>query len=148
VNWQTYSGQGFELEHPGNWMFGGPDGMECVALYYFYPSSLKLISFSACWRDAVGGDMLTFEETYQRFREAFIEDARISSQMINGIQVEVIQYKSSKSNGLYRLTASQGTIALWQRESRGWALVDEGNQYQENQLFERILASFKFHEDQ
>jgi hypothetical protein len=148
ADWQTHSGQGFELEYPGDWAFFGPDGIECAALYYFYPSSLKLVSFSACWQDAVGGNLLTFEETYERFREAFIEDALIATQTIDGIQVEVIQYRSSKSNGIYGLTASQGTVALWRRENTGWALVDEENQYQENQLFDRILASFKFHDEQ
>jgi hypothetical protein len=136
------------LEYPGDWAFFGPDGIECAALYHFYPSSLKLLSFSACWQDAVGGNQLTFSETYERFREAFIEDALISPKTINGIQIEVIQYRSSKSNGIYVLAASQGTVALWRRESTGWALVDEENQYQENQLFDRILASFKFHEEQ
>ena len=146
--WQTHSSQGFELEYPGDWAFFGPDGIECAALYHFYPSSLKLVSFSACWQDAVGGNRLTFAEMYERFREAFIEDALISPKTINEIQVEVIQYRSSKSNGIYMLIAPQGTVALWQRESTGWAFVDGENQYQENQLFDRILASFKFHEEQ
>ena len=146
VAWQTHSGQGFELEYPGDWAFVGPDGIECAALYHFYPSFLKLISFSACWQDAVGGNLLTFEETYARFREGFTEDALISPKTINGIQVEIIQYRNSKSNGIYALTASQGTVALWQKDGTGWALIDEENHYQENQLFDQILASFNFHE--
>ncbi|RMG93282.1 MAG: hypothetical protein D6706_15655, partial [Chloroflexi bacterium] len=147
TGWQVHSRQGFELELPGDWVLVGPDGIECAALYQFYPSSIKLINFSACWQDTVGDNLLTFAETYERFREAFIEGALISSKTINGIQVEVIQYRNSKSNGIYVLTASHGTVALWQWEGTGWALIDEGNQYQENQVFGRILASFKFHEE-
>ncbi|MCP4418970.1 MAG: hypothetical protein GY805_20330 [Chloroflexi bacterium] len=92
--------------------------------------------------------MLSFAETYDRFREGFIDDALISANLINGIEVEIIQYTSIKDNGIYLLTAPQGTVALWQNEGRGWALIDEENQNQENGRFDRILMSFNFHGNQ
>ncbi|MCP4421361.1 MAG: hypothetical protein GY805_32520 [Chloroflexi bacterium] len=100
VAWKTHSGQGFALDYPGDWGFVGPDGIECTGLYHFFPSSLELISFSACWEDHVGGNMLSFAETYDRFREGLIDDALISTNLINEIEVEIIQYTSIKDNGI------------------------------------------------
>jgi hypothetical protein len=148
TEWQTHRGQGFELEYPKGWAFFGPNGIECAALYEFFPSSLKLIRFSACWEDHVGGNQLTFAETYDRFREGFIEDALTSSTTINGVPVEIIAYESSQSNGIYRLGTSHGTVALWQQEMAGWAFIDEENQYQQNHIFDRILESFRFYTEE
>ncbi len=148
VEWKTHIGSGFELEYPGDWAFVGPDGFECTGLYHFFPSSLELMSFSACWEDHVGGNMLTFAKTFERFRNGFIDDALISSQTINEIQVETIQYNSVTDNGIYIMTSPQGTLSLWQNGDRGWALIDQGNQHQEDGRFDQILASFKFDENQ
>ena len=147
AEWQSYSGQGFRLEYPADWAFVGPNGIECAAIYHFFPSTIKLITFSACWEDHVGGDTLTFEETYERFREAFVADAHVSERTINGLEVEVIQYASSGNNWIYVLDAPSGTLALWRRGNTGWALIDEGDLYQQNGIFDRILASFRFSEE-
>ncbi len=118
-------------------------GIECAEVYQF--TSLKLIVFGACWQDYVGGKQLTFQETYKRFKEAFLVISMVWSKQINDIQVDLFQYDQPPgNNGIYTMTTSRGTVALWQRGERGYAPMDEDNQHQSDGVFEGMLGSFRF----
>lgn len=140
--WKTYQNQehGILLMYPNEWQTSSGD-IDCASVNEF--DSLKLIVFSTCAADNLGGETLTVEETFSRFKNAFLENGTSSSTNISDINVEVINYIDPGENGIYALTSNEGTVALWQGTNFSYALLDEDNQHQGNGYFNDILNSLK-----
>ncbi|EKE14161.1 MAG: hypothetical protein ACD_12C00650G0001 [uncultured bacterium] len=144
--WKTYRNQehGLLFMYPNEWKTTSGD-IECASVNEF--DSLKLIVFSTCWQAEVGGPMLSFQETFSRFRNAFLEKGESNSKTINDINVETIIYSEPGDNGIYSLTSQEGTIALWQGKNYNYALLDENNQHQTDGYFDDVLASLNLDDD-
>ena len=141
-NWKNYSNQdnNFSLQYPATWTTQDGD-IECASVYEF--DTLKLIVFGVCWKDSVGGEQLSFSETYNKFKAGFTENAEINTETINNISMEIIKYSAIADNGIYTIYDETGTLALWQKDSKGFTLVDEGNKHQEDGTFDEILESIE-----
>ncbi|MCZ7568673.1 MAG: hypothetical protein M5U01_08780 [Ardenticatenaceae bacterium] len=135
----------FELQHPREWEVRG-GGIDFADIFQLGP--LKLLIFSAIPRGDLGGSTLTPEETFARFRNSLIEGATITETLINGFRVDIIRYSHRTDHAVYTEIAAPGTVALWQRGEWSYALIDEGDQLQQNGGFDRVLQSFQFVDSQ
>jgi hypothetical protein len=143
TGWETYHddriGGVFDLNHPPGWMVLSKK-TECGAVYEL--DSLQLVLFDACWANAAEDGQLTFFETYRRFRNAFAGEVAVTKRNVNGLGVEVVQYGEAGNNGILPLDPGPGTVAMWQIGERGFALVDQGNQHLQDEIYDGILGSF------
>jgi hypothetical protein len=93
--------------------------------------------------------MLSLSQTYQRFKGAYIQDAKVEQLELKTFTAEIIRYQLSGDNGIVTGVERPGTLALWQADcglSTGkcnFALFDELNQHQADSVFEAVLASFR-----
>lgn len=153
----------FSMKYPKDWVVTD-GGIECAQVFDFAPASapespIKLLIFSSCWKDEVGGERLSFEETYRRFDDSFLENETGLNPVpkdLYGKLMSVTSYATSDpiENGIYTLAALEGTLASWRNDAKGnplsvgFALLDEGNRHQEDSVFNDILATFEFTQKQ
>lgn len=128
------------LDYPAEWQTN-EGGIDFASINFLGP--LKLVAFSE-FPDASMGTMFSAEETLRRFRESFAEGATLTERTVNDIPVTVIEYTTRSEVLIYTEIEMPGTLALWQVDGRNFALFDEGNQQQENGVFERIVASVRW----
>jgi len=143
--WETYHdtemGGLFELKAPDGWPVRS-GGIDYAAIYHF--GDLKLIVFSAAPVGSVDAPVQPFAETFERFRKSFVEDGIADTRKTGILTVEIIPYGTSRDNGIYTEMTGPGTVALWQKDQRGYALIDELNQHQSSGMFDQVLESFRF----
>lgn len=141
-NWQTFYYDEISLKYPSGWKIFDGD-IDCAHVTEF--DSLRLIAFSTCYSDSLSSPMLSFDETFRRFKNSFIKNGVSEEKNINNIDMVVIKYKNGFSieNGIFVLSSAEGTIAIWQGDNSSYALFDEKSQHQSDGIFEEILYSLK-----
>jgi len=145
--WKTLRIDKFSMKYPPTWnLLEG--GIDCASVNQFneHPD-LRLVEFGRCWEDHIGGELLSFEQTYDGFRSGFSRVGSIEKKRTGGIELEVIKYHSSPdstSNHVYGVSSTSGTIALWKIDDKGFFLLDENNARQSEGIFEKILSTFRF----
>ena len=136
------SGTNFEFEVPGDLKtFDYKE--DCTHIYAI--GDLRFVEFDQCWKDSSKVEIYDFDETYNLFRRKFVEDGKIDSAIYDNTRiVETIIYSRLSNDFLYQPKSENGTIAMWRKGVKGYALIDENNQYQEDDTFNSIVNKFKF----
>lgn len=144
ANWQTYNKDGLTFQYPANWTTSQGDTDTAIVDEF---DTLKLYSFSTVYKDTLGGEELSSEETYSRFKEAFNAENTLSETIaINNVTIEKISFTDAgMDNGIFALeTPISGTVALWRSDIRTFALLDIGDKHQEDGEFDRMIQTVNF----
>lgn len=141
-NLKKYSNDIFELYHPKSWTTVQSES-GYATVYSF--DSLQLISFGRAPEEGSGKRVLSFQDTYEKFRGGFLsKGSSVVVETSNGIDVEVIQFSDYVNNFVFKTSVSEGTIALWNDGKTSYALIDVADMHQAEGGFAAIYDSFKY----
>lgn len=135
-------GSNFEFEIPGTFKtFDYKE--ECGHIWAI--GDLRFVEFDQCWKDSSKVEMYDFDQTYKVFRAKFVDGGKVSSDVYNdGRIVETVSYNKLSNDFIYQPKTEIGTIAMWRKGVKGYALIDENNEYQTDGTFGTIVNKFKF----
>ena len=152
IKWANYSGAVISFEYPSVWTI--VDGDTDTATTYEI-GSMKLVVQGPAYKDNLGGEQLTIEETYKflyddlSLREVGDEGNPAIKSVENGdIEMTVITFKMDESEIPFYGTTKSGfvTAAIWMKNNKVFALYDPDGVNQSGGVFDYVLKSIKYNE--
>lgn len=153
IEWATYSRTPFSFEYPAIWTV--VDGDTDTATTYEI-GSMKLVVQGPAYKDNLGGEQMTIEETYQSLyddlsqRVGVFDDGNkdIKSVKMGDTEMTVIGFKMDESEIPFYGTTKSGyvTAATWIKNDKVFALYDPDGVNQSSGVFDHVLESIKYNE--
>lgn len=144
---KTIGDDTFSLQVPVNLKTFDYD-IDCGKIFAI--GDLRLLEFEQCWKDSSKVEIYGFEETYELFRKKFTEskNAKLTSEVLPDHRiVETVNYTELNNDYLFQPEETRGTAALWRTPTKGYAMIDGADKYQENGLFRQLVLDFNYTKD-